>query len=314
MTRSMIENVIIVGSGPSGLTAAIYTGRANLAPLVFTGLSPGGQLTTTTEVENFPGFPQGINGPELMESFRKQAERFGARFQDVPVTRVDFSTRPLRVWAEGEDAPHEARTVIVSTGASSRPIGLPNERALTGRGVSTCATCDGFFFRGKEIAVVGGGDSALEEATFLTRFASRVTVIHRRTELRASKIMQKRARENPKIAWKLPTVVTELYEKDGKLVGVRLRDVGSGAEEDLPISGLFVAIGHVPNTRIFEGQIPLDGNGYLIVQGTGTGTSIPGVFACGDCVDHIYRQAITAAGMGCMAAIDAERYLASIEA
>ncbi len=308
-----IADVIIIGSGPAGLTAAIYAARANLSPLCFAGLSPGGQLTTTTEIENFPGFVHGIQGPELMEAFRKQAERFGAKIRDVPATRVDFSVRPLRVWVDGEDTPYEARSVIVSTGASARPLGLANERALTGRGVSTCATCDGFFFRGKEIAVVGGGDSAMEEATFLTRFATKVSVIHRRDELRASKIMQKRARDNPKVAWRLRSVVTELVESNGKLTGAKLRDVGTGEESILPVSGLFVAIGHVPNTRIFEGQLPMDENGYLLVEGSSSRTRIPGVFACGDCVDHVYRQAITAAGMGCMAAIDAERHLASLE-
>ncbi len=306
----MAEEVIIIGSGPAGLTAAIYSGRANLNPLLFAGIQAGGQLTTTTEVENYPGFPEGVMGPALMESFRKQAERFGARIQDVPVVRVDFKHRPLRVWIDGQDKPHEAKAVIISTGASSRGLGLPNEAALTGRGVSTCATCDGFFFRGKEIAVVGGGDSAMEEATFLTKFASKLTVIHRRGELRASKIMQARARENPKISWRLNAVVAELVEKDKKLAGVKVRGIEGGKEELLPLAGLFVAIGHVPNTRIFEGQLPLDSNGYLKVDEGSTRTAAEGVFACGDCVDHVYRQAVTAAGTGCMAAIDAERYLA----
>ena len=305
----MPEKVIIVGSGPAGLTAAIYTGRANLAPLCFGGIDAGGQLITTTEVENYPGFPQGIMGPKLMADFRAQAERFGARIQNVNVSRVDFSASPFKVWVDGEEKPHETRSVIVSTGASARAIGLANERKLTGHGVSTCATCDGFFYRGKEIAVVGGGDSAMEEAIFLTRFASKVTVIHRRGELRASKIMQQRALENPKIAWRWNTVVSELLEADGKLAAARLREINTGEEGVLEISGLFVAIGHVPNTWLFEGQLPIDPNGYLKVEGASSRTAVPGVFACGDCVDHVYRQAVTAAGTGCMAAIDAERYL-----
>jgi len=307
-----MDNVIIIGSGPAGLTAAVYAARANLEPLCFSGLQAGGQLTTTTEVENYPGFPQGIMGPELMEHFRKQAERFGTRFEDVNVAKVDFSRRPFRVWADGGSEPREARSIIISTGASSRPLGLPNERALTGHGVSTCATCDGFFFRGKEIAVVGGGDSAMEEATFLTKFATKVTVIHRREELRASKIMQTRARENKKIAWRWNAVVTELLDAGGKLSGARLKDVKTKKEDVLTVAGLFVAIGHVPNTKIFEGQVPLDENGYLKVQEGSTRTAVEGVFACGDCVDHVYRQAVTAAGTGCMAAIDAERYLAAL--
>ena len=309
----MVESVIIIGSGPSGLTAAIYTARANLNPLCFAGLNPGGQLTTTTEVENFPGFAQGIQGPELMQNFRVQAERFGARIQDVPVVKVDFAHHPFRVWPEGAAEPSEAQTVILSTGATARPMDLPNEKALTGRGVSTCATCDGFFFRGKEIAVVGGGDSAMEEANFLTRFASKVTLIHRRSELRASKIMQQRARDNPKIAWRLNTVISELVESGGKIGALKLKDVGTGAVDTLALSGVFVAIGHVPNTKLFENQVRLDGNGYVQVEGGSSKTSVQGVFACGDCVDHVYRQAITAAGTGCMAAIDTERYLASLE-
>jgi len=275
-------------------------------------MAPGGQLITTTEVENYPGFPEGIMGPELMENFRKQAERFGARIKDVPVGKVDFSRRPLRVWQEGEDSPHEASAVIVSTGATARPLNLPGERELTGRGLSTCATCDGFFFRDKEIAVVGGGDSAMEEANFLTKFATRVSVIHRREELRASKIMQKRAQENPKIAWKWNSVVSELLESNGKLTGARLKNVKTGEEEVLEVDGLFIAIGHIPSTGIFKGQLPLDENGYIQVKENSTRTSVEGVFACGDCVDHVYRQAITAAGTGCMAAIDVERYLAEL--
>ncbi len=306
----MAEEVIIIGSGPAGLTAAVYAARANLNPLLFAGVQAGGQLTTTTEVENYPGFPDGIMGPALMEGFRKQAERFGARIEDVPAVRVDFRRRPLKVWIDGRDEPHEAKAVIISTGASARGLGLPNEAALTGHGVSTCATCDGYFFRGKEIAVVGGGDSAMEEANFLTKFASKLTVIHRRDDLRASKIMQKRARDNPKIAWRLSSVVTDLIEKDKKLAAIKVRGVRDGKTDLLPVAGLFVAIGHVPNTRIFEGQLPMDANGYLEVEAGSTRTAVEGVFACGDCVDHVYRQAVTAAGTGCMAAIDAERYLA----
>ena len=309
----MIEEVIIIGGGPAGLTAAIYTARANLAPLVLTGLFPGGQLITTTEVENYPGFPTGIMGPELMEGFRKQAARFGAKFLDVPVSHVDFTGGRLLAQAEGEKEVLEARSFIISTGASSRPIGLANERALTGRGVSTCATCDGFFFRGKEIAVVGGGDSAPEEANFLTKFASKVTVVHRRGQLRASQIMQRRAMDNPKVAWRWNSVVTELLESHGKLDGVKLRNVETGVEDVLPVAGVFVAIGHVPSTRLFEGQLPMDENGYLLVEPGSTRTRVPGVFAAGDCVDHVYRQAVTAAGMGCMAAIDVERYLTALE-
>ncbi len=308
----MAETVIIIGSGPAGLTAAVYTARANLSPVCFAGLNPGGQLTTTTEVENYPGFPQGIMGPELMENFRKQAERFGARIQDVSVERVDFSQKPFKVWIEGEQSPREASAVIVSTGANARPLGLPNERALTGRGLSTCATCDGFFFRGKEIAVVGGGDSAMEESNFLTKFATKVTVIHRREELRASKIMQKRAMDNPRIAWKWNSVVAELQESEGKLAGAKLKNVKTGEEEVLPLAGIFIAIGHVPNTQLFQGQLSLDENGYIKVEEGSTKTSVEGVFACGDCVDHVYRQAITAAGTGCMAAINVERYLAEL--
>ena len=305
----MPEQVVIIGSGPAGLTAGIYTARASLEPLCFAGLQAGGQLTTTTEVENYPGFPEGIMGPELMTDFRKQAERFGTRIRDLNVVKVDFSRKPFRVWPDGEADPVEATAVILSTGASARPLGLPNERALTGHGVSTCATCDGFFFRGKEIAVVGGGDSAMEEANFLTKFATKVHLVHRRTELRASKIMQQRARDNAKIVWHLGTAVEELEEAGGKLKSATLKDTTTGKASRLDVAGLFVAIGHVPSTALFAGQIALDENGYIKVRDGSTRTSVEGVFACGDCVDHVYRQAITAAGTGCMAAIDAERYL-----
>jgi thioredoxin reductase (NADPH) len=309
----MTENVIIIGSGPAGLTAAIYTARGNLSPLCFAGIHPGGQLMATTEVENYPGFPKGIMGPELMEHFRQQAARFGTRIEDKNVVRVDFSSRPFKVWVEDQDAPHLAKSVIISTGATPRALGLPNERALTGRGVSTCATCDGFFFRGKEIAVVGGGDSAMEEANFLTKFASRVTLVHRRKQLRASKIMQKRAQDNPKISWKLNAQVKEIVEAGGKVGGLRLLDAETAREDVISLEGVFVAIGHIPNTRLFEGQVRMDENGYIQVEGNSTFTGVEGVFACGDCVDHVYRQAVTAAGTGCMAAIDVERFLSARE-
>ncbi|MBI4587173.1 MAG: thioredoxin-disulfide reductase [Planctomycetes bacterium] len=307
----MAEKVIIIGSGPAGLTAAIYTARANLRPLCFTGMLPGGQLMLTTEVENYPGFPHGRMGPELMADFRAQAERFGASMKDTRVNRVDFTRPPFRVWADGEEDPFEAKAVIISTGASSRMLNLPGENELIGRGLSTCATCDGFFFRGKEIAVVGGGDSAMEEATFLTKFASRVTVIHRRDSLRASKILQDRARANPKIAFRWNSIPVAYKQEGGRLKGVRLVDTAAGKESDLALDGLFIAIGHIPNTEIFKGLIDLDENGYIkVVPGTSR-THREGVFACGDCQDHVYRQAVTAAGTGCMAAIDCERWLAA---
>src|SRR5262245_8545994 len=299
--------LVIVGSGPAGYTAAIYAARAELAPVLLAGLQFGGQLMLTTDVENYPGFPEAVSGPELMERFQRQAERFGTRVLFEDATLVDLSQRPFVV--ETADRSLLADAVIVATGASAKWLGLPSEKRLYNKGVSACATCDGALYRGKSIAVVGGGDSAMEEAIFLTRFATKVTVIHRRGELRASKIMQQRATENPKIAWRWHTVVSELLETNGKLSAVRLREVNTGKEDVLAPSGLFVAIGHVPNTWLFEGQLPIDATGYLEVEGCSTRTAVPGVFACGDCVDHVYRQAVTAAGTGCMAAIDAERYL-----
>ena len=306
------RQVIIIGSGPAGLTAAIYSARANLSPLVIEGEpsstsdQPGGQLMLTTDVENYPGFPEGIMGPELMQNFRSQAERFGADFLTQKVTRVDFSSTPFQIWI-GEAA-YTADAVIVSTGARSVMLNLPNEFELVGHGLSTCATCDGFFFRDQEIGVVGGGDSAMEEATFLSRFASKVTIIHRRDELRASKIMQDRAFSNPKINFLWNHEVTR-YKGESKLEGITVKDVNSGQEQDLDLSGLFIAIGHKPNTDIFQGQLDLLENGYISTQSDSSLTNISGVFACGDVQDFTYRQAITAAGSGCMAAIDAERWL-----
>ena len=311
------REVLIIGSGPAGLTAAIYTARANLTPLVIEGEpsstsdQPGGQLMLTTEVENYPGFPEGIMGPELMQNFRSQAERFGATFLTQKVSRVDFSTSPFRIWigdSNNEEPSYSADAVIVSTGARSVMLELPNEYELVGHGLSTCATCDGFFFRDQEIAVVGGGDSAMEEATFLSRFASKVTIIHRRDELRASKIMQERAFSNPKIdfLWNHEVVG---YLGDSKLEGITVRDVNSGNESNINLSGLFIAIGHKPNTDIFINQLDLLDNGYIATQPDSSLTNIPGIFACGDVQDFTYRQAITAAGSGCMAAIDAERWL-----
>ena len=306
------RNVIIIGSGPAGLTAAIYAARANLAPLVIEGEpsstsdQPGGQLMLTTEVENFPGFPEGIMGPELMVRFREQAERFGAEFVTEKATKVDFSSKPFKVWVR--DTEHEADAIIVSTGASSLMLGLDAEARLLGHGLSTCATCDGFFFRGQEIAVVGGGDSAIEEALFLTKFASKVHLIHRRDSLRASKIMQDRAFANDKIVPMWHTVVDDLIGTD-KLEGARVRNVETGAVSTLPVTGLFVAIGHRPNTDLFEGILDMEESGYLVTKPGSSYTNVEGVFACGDVQDHTYRQAITAAGSGCMAAIDAERWL-----
>jgi thioredoxin reductase (NADPH) len=302
------RNVIIIGSGPAGLTAALYSARANLAPLVIEGLEAGGQLMLTTLVENFPGHRDGIMGPELMAEMRAQAEKFGAEMVQAHVERVDLCASPIVV--RTSDAEYTARTLIIATGASARLLGLPSERTLMGHGVSTCATCD--FFRGQEIAVVGGGDSAMEEAVFLTRFASKVTVVHRRDTLRASKIMQEKARANPKIAWMLDTEVEAIHDGGkGEVTSMVVRNNKTGVVTEVPVSGVFVAIGHTPNTALFKGQIELDLNGYIITH-DGPKTSVPSVFACGDVQDHIYRQAITAAGSGCQAAIDAEHYLDNI--
>jgi thioredoxin reductase (NADPH) len=305
----MTEQIIIIGSGPAGLTAAVYAARAGMEPLVIEGLAAGGQLMLTTEVENYPGFPDGVLGPEMMDLFRKQAERFGTRFVASDVTRVDLSSRPFRVWVDSDE--YSAQTVIVSTGATAQWIGVPGEEKLRGHGVSSCATCDGFFFKEREIVVVGGGDSAMEEALFLTRFASRVTVVHRRDEFRASKIMADRVLHHPKITVRWNTVVDSILG-DGSVTGVRLRDTITGAVSDLTVEGVFVAIGHTPNTALFTGQLDLDGGGYLLTF-KGTATSVPGVFGAGDVVDSTYRQAITAAGMGCQAAMDAERWLEAQE-
>jgi thioredoxin reductase (NADPH) len=305
-----VRNVVVIGSGPAGLTAALYTARANLSPLVIEGLDAGGQLMMTTEVENFPGFRDGIMGPDLMGAMRDQAIRFGAEIRSGNVSAVNLSVRPFEITVGDEVV--RSRTVIVSTGASARLLGVPSERRLMGHGVSTCATCDGFFFRGRPIAVVGGGDSALEEANFLTRFASHVTVIHRRDTLRASKIMQDKAFANPKISFEWDSEVVDAIDSGtGAVTAVRVRNLKTGAEKDLSIEGLFVAIGHTPNTSLFVGQLDMDSSGYLITR-DGAKTNIPGVFACGDVQDTIYRQAITAAGSGCMAALDAERYLEHI--
>ena len=309
---STTRDVIIIGSGPAGLTAAVYTARANLAPLVIEGEpsstsdQPGGQLMLTTEVENFPGFPDGVMGPDLMMRMREQAAGFGAEYLTEKVTAVDLSARPFKVWVR--DELYEADSVIVSTGARSLMLGLDRETELIGHGVSTCATCDGFFFRGQEIAVVGGGDSAIEEALFLTKFASRVTLVHRRDSLRASKIMQERAFANPKLTFRWNTVVTGLVGTD-QLEGLTVEDVTTGETETMPVTGLFVAIGHRPNTDLFAGVLDMDENGYLVTRPGSSYTNVDGVFACGDVQDHTYRQAITAAGSGCMAAIDCERWL-----
>lgn len=315
------HEVIVIGSGPAGLTAAIYAARARLAPLVIEGEpsstsdQPGGQLMLTTEVENYPGFPEGVMGPELMMKFREQAERFGATLQTRKVVKVDFSAQPHKIWiddATPEEPTFTATAVIIATGAQSLMLGFDNESELIGHGLSTCATCDGFFFRDQEIGVVGGGDSAMEEAMFLTRFASKVTVIHRRDELRASKIMQDRAIANDKIEFLWNTQVTEYLGGD-VLTGVATKDTVTGATDELELAGLFVAIGHKPATELFAGQLEIKPNGYLVTEPDSTRTAIPGVFACGDVVDDYYRQAITASGSGCMAAIDAERWLESLD-
>ncbi len=307
-----MRKVVILGTGPAGLTAAIYTARANLQPLVIEGNEPGGQLTTTTEVENFPGFPDGIMGPELMDNMRRQAERFGAEFRRGYVTGVDFSRRPFRITVDETDV-IEAEAVIIATGASAKHLGIPGEDENIGRGVSYCATCDGFFYRGKKVLVVGGGDSAMEEANFLTKFAD-VTVVHRRSELRASKIMQERARENPKISWVLNAVPVEVLADERGFKALKVRDKETGEERLLEADGMFVAIGHKPNTDFLRGQIDMDELGYIkTIPGTAQ-TNVPGVFACGDVQDSRYRQAITAAGSGCMAALDCERFLEEVAA
>jgi thioredoxin reductase (NADPH) len=305
-----IRELIIIGSGPAGYTAALYAARANLVPLVFEGaITAGGALMTTTEVENFPGFPEGIQGPDLMLALRQQAERFGAELVAEDVTAVDLTGAVKRVWVG--DELHRSRAVIVATGSSYRYLGLPNEERLLGHGVSACATCDGFFFRDQDIAVVGGGDSAIEEATFLTKFARSVTVVHRRDTLRASKIMQDRAFANDKISFAWNSVVTDVLGDD-RVSGLTLADVDTGAERTLDVTGVFVAIGHDPRSELFQGQLDLDAQGYVLVEQPSTRTNIAGVFAAGDVVDHIYRQAVTAAGTGCAAALDAERYLAAL--
>ncbi|HMC37349.1 MAG TPA: thioredoxin-disulfide reductase [Actinomycetota bacterium] len=307
MTSVEERDVVILGSGPAGLTAALYAARANLRPLVLRGIDAGGQLMLTTDVENYPGFPDAILGPELMEKMEKQAARFEAELLHQEATRVDLSRRPFSIWSGDEE--WRARSLIIATGAKAKMLGLASERRLIGHGVSTCATCDGFFFRGQELVVVGGGDSALEEALFLTRFATKVTVVHRREALRASKIMQDRAFAHDKIDFVWDSVVDEVLG-DGQVAGVRLRNVKTDERRDLVAGGLFVAIGHTPNTALFEGQLEMN-NGYVAVREPTTRTSVQGAFAAGDVVDFVYRQAVTAAGMGCQAAIDAERFLES---
>ena len=309
---SDVRNVIIIGSGPSGYTAALYTARASLKPLVFEGsVTAGGALMNTTDVENFPGFQDGIMGPELMDNMRAQAERFGAELIPDDVTAVDLSGE-IKTVTDSAGTVHRARTVIVSTGSQHRKLGLPMEDELSGRGVSYCATCDGFFFRGQDIAVIGGGDTAMEEATFLSRFAESVTIVHRRDSLRASKAMQERAFADPKIKFAWNSEVEEIHSKEGKLSGLTLKDTETGESRELPVTGLFVAIGHDPRVELFKGVLNLDEDGYLKVDAPSTRTNIPGVFAAGDVVDHTYRQAITAAGTGCSAALDAERFLAAL--
>ena len=310
MTENQIENVLIIGSGPAGDTAALYAARADLKPLVIDGITPGGQLTITTDVENYPGFPEGVMGPELMFKFREQAERFGARYVNGSVTAVDFSNRPFRIEVDEEDN-YYAKTVIISSGATASLLGVPGEAELMGRGVSACATCDGFFFRDKELVVVGGGDTAMEESTFLTKFASKVHVVHRRDQLRASRIMQERAFNNPKIDFVWDSVVEEILGvEEGEVKSVKLRNVKTDEVIVRPIDGVFMAIGHKPNTEPFIGHVDTNENGYIITH-DGTKTNVPGIFASGDVQDWVYRQAVTAAGTGCMAAIDAEQFLTS---
>ena len=307
----MHENLVIIGAGPAGLTAALYAARADLNPMVFEGVHAGGQLMITTDVENYPGFPDGTLGPELMDKFRKQTEKFGTRLRQVDVTEVDFSVRPFKINVGADE--YTADAVIIASGANATWLGIPGEKKLTGKGVSACATCDGFFFRGQELIVVGGGDTAMEEALFLTKFASKVTIVHRRDELRASKIMAARVEQNPNIDMKWNSVVTEIHG-DELVSGVTLEDTVTGKSSEMPIGGVFVAIGHKPTTDLFIDELDLDENGYLVIADSGgTRTSVEGVFAAGDVVDHVYRQAVTAAGTGCMAAIDAERWLAHQE-
>ncbi len=301
------QRLVIIGSGPAGYTAAIYAARANLAPLLFEGMQPGGQLTITTEVENYPGFAEGVMGPELMERMKGQAERFGTKFVAGEVTRIDLSSRPFQLWSEGDA--YTADAVIVATGASAKWLGIPSEKAYQGKGVSACATCDGFFFRGVDVAVVGGGDTALEEATFLTKYANKVYLVHRRGELRASKVMQERARKNPKIEFVWNAGVDEVLGDGKAMTGLRLKSTKDGSTSELKVQGFFLAIGHEPNTGIFKGQLDMNEVGYLNVKAPSTRTSREGVFAAGDVADPHYRQAVTAAGSGCAAAIDAERWL-----
>jgi thioredoxin reductase (NADPH) len=301
-----MHNVVIIGSGCAGLTAAIYAARANLTPLVIDGYEPGGQLSLTTHVENFPGFPDGIMGPELIENMRKQAQKFGTEFKSGVISEVDLNRRPFKI-TSGKDT-YEAKTLIVAAGASARLLGLANEKELIGHGVSTCATCDGYFFRGKAIAVVGGGDSAMEESSFLSRYASRVYLIHRRGEFRASKIMIDRVKQNEKIEFVKPAVVEEILATNGLVEGVRVRNPETGEQRNIELHGVFIAIGHDPNTAVFKGQLEMDSNGYLLAK-HGSLTKVPGVFVAGDVQDHRYRQAVTAAGSGCMAALDAEKFL-----